>query len=573
MSGSANNLPIRITVDGAPQAEAAFNSIATTGERAMARVSQGAQQSQASTRGFNTAIQQGGFQLQDFVVQVQGGTSALTALSQQGSQFLGIFGPAGAVAGAALTVGLLAAQFLGLGTAAQTGASTAEAAMRGMRSGAEDLAKAIDAVNNLFLTQGERAAQAANASRQAIGETLRQQRDIALQFQEASAAQMVTAEADLRRLQSGMETAAQGRILMQRAAEARAAARGEPPPAPFSVEVPSRELFSAQALVDGLRADVQRSGAAMARAQAALDRIPNAGVAGPEQFGPPAPEASRAGREPRTTFNLEDALARTRNENLAEQERLIQQNETAYERYQRRLESLSELVERSNNLGVPLSSDEIEREASAAIAALNRVEQQTTRTSDIGRQLGLTFSSAFEDAISKGKDLGTVMTSLGEDIAKLIIRFTVLEPLARSVQGLFNDQSKGSGGGGGGMWSSIGTAVGGLLGGGTAAAPAAVPKIAGAKAAGGPVSGGLTYLVGERGPELFTPGASGGITPNHALGGSNFAPVYNIDARGADPSVLPRMEAIARAVSAQTFAKFTDSIHRGGGGAKLVGRR
>jgi hypothetical protein len=33
-------------------------------------------------------------------------------------------------------------------------------------------------------------------------------------------------------------------------------------------------------------------------------------------------------------------------------------------------------------------------------------------------------------------------------------------------------------------------------------------------AAGGPVSGGQTVLVGERGPELFTPGASGAITPN-----------------------------------------------------------
>jgi hypothetical protein len=33
------------------------------------------------------------------------------------------------------------------------------------------------------------------------------------------------------------------------------------------------------------------------------------------------------------------------------------------------------------------------------------------------------------------------------------------------------------------------------------------------KAAGGPVSGARSYIVGERGPELFTPGASGFITP------------------------------------------------------------
>ncbi|HUW17520.1 MAG TPA: hypothetical protein VMW94_10620, partial [Actinomycetes bacterium] len=41
------------------------------------------------------------------------------------------------------------------------------------------------------------------------------------------------------------------------------------------------------------------------------------------------------------------------------------------------------------------------------------------------------------------------------------------------------------------------------------------------RAAGGPVSAGGAYLVGERGPEVLTMGsASGNITPNHRLGGS-----------------------------------------------------
>ncbi|WP_210410002.1 LIC12611 family phage tail protein [Leptospira langatensis] len=45
--------------------------------------------------------------------------------------------------------------------------------------------------------------------------------------------------------------------------------------------------------------------------------------------------------------------------------------------------------------------------------------------------------------------------------------------------------------------------------------------IAGARASGGPVSAGNSYLVGEKGPELFTPGSSGRISPNGALGGSS----------------------------------------------------
>src|SRR5699024_6094163 len=43
--------------------------------------------------------------------------------------------------------------------------------------------------------------------------------------------------------------------------------------------------------------------------------------------------------------------------------------------------------------------------------------------------------------------------------------------------------------------------------------------LSGKRAAGGPVLGGHTYLVGERGPELFTPAQRGHITPNNALGG------------------------------------------------------
>jgi TP901 family phage tail tape measure protein len=43
------------------------------------------------------------------------------------------------------------------------------------------------------------------------------------------------------------------------------------------------------------------------------------------------------------------------------------------------------------------------------------------------------------------------------------------------------------------------------------------------RAGGGPVAGGSSYLVGEMGPELFTPAAGGGhITANKSLGGSNI---------------------------------------------------
>lgn len=56
-------------------------------------------------------------------------------------------------------------------------------------------------------------------------------------------------------------------------------------------------------------------------------------------------------------------------------------------------------------------------------------------------------------------------------------------------------------------------------------------RFRGARAAGGPVMGGGTYLVGERGPELFTPSGSGNITPNSAMGGNTIT----INVNGGDP--------------------------------------
>ena len=48
---------------------------------------------------------------------------------------------------------------------------------------------------------------------------------------------------------------------------------------------------------------------------------------------------------------------------------------------------------------------------------------------------------------------------------------------------------------------------------------------------GGQAAPGNAYMVGERGPELFVPGAKGNIVPNNAMGGSNI--VVNVDASGS----------------------------------------
>ena len=51
------------------------------------------------------------------------------------------------------------------------------------------------------------------------------------------------------------------------------------------------------------------------------------------------------------------------------------------------------------------------------------------------------------------------------------------------------------------------------------------------KALGGAVGAGRPYMVGERGPELFVPGAQGNIVPNNAMGSANVT--VNVDASGS----------------------------------------
>ncbi|WP_393950089.1 coiled-coil domain-containing protein [Kluyvera intermedia] len=58
---------------------------------------------------WKSSMQQAGYQVQDFIVQVQGGQSALVAFSQQGSQLAGAFGPGGAVIGAIIALSTVVA--------------------------------------------------------------------------------------------------------------------------------------------------------------------------------------------------------------------------------------------------------------------------------------------------------------------------------------------------------------------------------------------------------------------------------------------------------------------------------
>ncbi|HDW3216092.1 TPA: tail protein (tape measure) [Escherichia coli] len=90
---------------------------------------------------WKTSMQQAGYQVQDFIIQVQGGQSALVAFAQQGSQLAGAFGPSGAVIGAVIALGSVIAGTL------ITSLNGGKSAMDALKDAAESMDKVITISN------------------------------------------------------------------------------------------------------------------------------------------------------------------------------------------------------------------------------------------------------------------------------------------------------------------------------------------------------------------------------------------------------------------------------------------
>jgi len=91
------------------------------------------------------------------------------------------------------------------------------------------------------------------------------------------------------------------------------------------------------------------------------------------------------------------------------------------------------------------------------------------------------------------------------------------------------------------------------------------------KARGGVTTGGRPYMVGERGPELFVPGQTGRVIPNHELGGGGMTIVQNINVTtGVQQTVRAEIANLLPQISAATKAAVADARMRGGGFSKAM---
>ncbi|ALA45606.1 tail length tape measure protein [Enterobacter phage phiEap-2] len=101
------SLIARVKTEGAEQSAKQLDDFAASAGKADTSATKMASSVDKATpklKGFGTGAQQIGYQVQDMIVQIQGGTSAFVAIGQQGSQLAGAFGPGGAVIGAIIAL-------------------------------------------------------------------------------------------------------------------------------------------------------------------------------------------------------------------------------------------------------------------------------------------------------------------------------------------------------------------------------------------------------------------------------------------------------------------------------------
>ena len=159
--------------------------------------------------------------------------------------------------------------------------------------------------------------------------------------------------------------------------------------------------------------------------------------------------------------------------------------------------------------------------ANKAIPAMSHLAQMS---SDAGNIIAL----GFEDAILSGQKLQEVIKGIGRDLLRMVFQQTITAPLAKG----------------------IGNVIAGL------------PFMAN----GGPVSANSPYIVGERGPELFVPHASGSIVSNSNMNqgggsaGSSINVNYNIAAGVTRNELAPILEQERRRLKAE----IPDMVRRGG---------
>jgi hypothetical protein len=443
----------------------------------------------ATTAGgrFGGAMQQAGFQVADFAVQVASGQGALRAFVQQGSQLLGFFGPFGALAGAAIAVGgALAMTFLDLGNSAEKAAEQQEK----FNATYDRLSKLMDEING----KAQRTRESMTAE---VGNTVGQA-ELALR----------QAEADLAR--TPRLTGGKGGTVVR------------------------DDYLEKEAEVDRLRQELT-----LLRAQAGEFGDRFSGPSGGNIFSPPKATATNSGRVTipgpeigpiktdafdRSVQALMDRLnpVEAKVFDVTAQQGLLsvafQKGAITAEQYADGMAKLSAQLNDNTAPAVDAATASVERfnEETA------KIDLQLMESKRAGEDVITTFTNGFgEVAASIGqsgfnlREMGRIGEGVLNRLIDLMAQLLFVNPLNNAL---------GVGGGTAPTLASVGTSLfGAFLGGaggggaGYTAGTVGASGMFGHLAEGGPALKDRPYIVGEEGPELFVPPVSGTVIPNDKL--------------------------------------------------------
>lgn len=105
------------------------------------------------------------------------------------------------------------------------------------------------------------------------------------------------------------------------------------------------------------------------------------------------------------------------------------------ERYRRQLEEVRHLLDQG--FLTKEQATEAEFAIQQQIDGLTQVNDKLAEQKDIAKELGLTFQSAFEDAIVGGKSFSEVLQGIASDINRMLARELITKPLGEMVTGIF----------------------------------------------------------------------------------------------------------------------------------------
>lgn len=576
---------VRLVMEGGKVAESELVGFGKKGAAALGELDRASAAVGKSTNGMRFMVQNSAYQVQDFFVQVAGGTSASRALSQQLPQLLGGMGLIGVLAGTAAAALIpLGAAFFGVKDDAEGLAQSLkalDAAMSQLRSADKDASRPITDLVGEYGKYAEQAARVLEVQRQiaevqATSKLQETSRAITTLFGDFSAALNTTdsaVDATERLYALGDIASALGLdfqevtpeiLAVTDALAGLAAAKG-----------PEAQAEAMGVLRDAIIAAAESGGELSDEAINVLNGLTDAQLAALalSQVDIASGISAGADEAARLAKNLAAAAA-AQNYSAPDANGRVVDKAQLYENMGGR-----GLPADGTNYGIPPPpkvtrsgggiSDE-QKQANDlrrdAIQLTSQLRTDTEKYADEQARVNAMLAAGYIDADTYQRALTMIGEKYGEtgdaakffkdinkDLKESIIDFAatgvnsldkVIDVIKRAAAeaiifgtgplgGFLNGTA--GGGGGGGFLSGLISAIFG-----------------GPRARGGGVEPGKAYLVGESGPEPFIPSGRGTILPNSSLGQSSAPSItlsFSVDARGAQAGVAEQIDAKLRAIA------------------------